>query len=148
MALTLVSRISSPTSCSRVSQRVHLLEPARLYPSVCLGRADGCVAKQLLNCPQISTSFEQMGGERMPQRMRSDTALHGRTPHRAAQAATDVRRGEALAGLRDEQRRLGLLQERGAATLQVARNRAPGRLPGGHDAGLRPLAEDTDVLGV
>src|SRR3954452_7788628 len=50
-------------SRSWVGQRVHLFEPARLYPSVCLGRADCCVAKKFLNCPQISTSLEQMSSK-------------------------------------------------------------------------------------
>src|SRR6476620_6756605 len=104
MALTLVSRIRPPNrSRSWVSQRVHLLEPARLYPSVSLGRADCCVAKQLLNCPQISTSLEQMGGERVPQGMRRDAAGDGRATHPAGQAAAHVGGGKALARLRNEQ---------------------------------------------
>src|SRR3954468_22956586 len=128
MALTLVSRISSPTSCSRVSQRVHLLEPARLYPSVCLGRADRCVAKQLLNCPQISTSFEQMGCERMPQRMRRHTSLYRRSAHPAGQAPAHVGCRKTPARLRDEHRRLGFVDERGTAALEVAADRTPCRL--------------------
>src|SRR5436190_7400036 len=110
MAFTLVSRFL-PRSRSWVSQRVHLLEPTRLYPSVCLGRADRCVAEQFLNCPQIGASFEQMGREGMPKRMRRDAALHGGAAHPAGQATAHVRGGKALASLRDEQRRLAVLLE-------------------------------------
>src|SRR3954449_8233821 len=113
MAFTLVSRIRPPNrSRSWVSQRVHLLEPPRLYPSVCLGRADRCVAKQLLNCPQISTSFEQMGCERMPQRMRRHTSLYRRSAHPAGQAPAHVGCRKTPARLRDEHRRLGFVDER------------------------------------
>src|SRR3954468_3635467 len=130
MAFTLVSKISAaPSSRSWVSQRVHLLEPSRLYPSVCLRRGDSCVAKQLLNCPQIGTSFEQMGGERVSQRMRRHTPLYSRAPHPAVKPTTHVRGRQALAGLRDEERRLAFLLQRGAPALEIARDRPPCRFP-------------------
>src|SRR6478609_11266432 len=115
MALTLVSRIRPPNrSRSWVSQRVHLLEPARLYPSVSLGRADRCMAEQLLNCPQIGTSFEQMGGEGVAEGMWGDTALDGGTANPSVQSAPHIRGRQAPSCLRDEQRRLALLLERRA----------------------------------
>src|SRR4051794_27606398 len=142
MALTLVSRIRPPNrSRSWVSQRVHLLEPARLYPSVCLGRADCCVSKQLLNCPQIGTSLEQVRRERVPQGMRRDAACDGCAPHPAGQAAAHVRGGKALARLRDEERGLLVVQQRWPATLEIAGDRAPRGLARGHYARLRALAE-------
>src|SRR3954449_1747892 len=126
MALTLVSRIRPPArSRSWVSQRVHLLEPPRLYPSVCLRRTDCCVAKQLLNCPQISTSFEQMGGEGVTQCMRCYASLYGRATYPSVEPAPHVGGRQAPSCLRDEQRRLGFLLECRAAAFEVARDRTP-----------------------
>src|SRR3954470_20547815 len=97
MALTFVSKdLQAPRSRSWVGQRVHLLEPPRLYPSVCLRRADRCMAEKLLNCPQIGTTLEQMRGERVPQRVRRDAALHRRAADPSGQTATYVRGGKAL----------------------------------------------------
>src|SRR5215212_4950188 len=103
MALTLVSRIPPLGSRSWVGQRVHRLEPARLYPSVCLGRAYRCVAQKLLNSPQIGTSFEQMSGERVPQGVWCDPSLNRRAAHPSGQAPAHVGGGKTLASLRNEE---------------------------------------------
>src|SRR5215211_800177 len=90
-----------------------------------------------------------MSGERVPQRVRMDRALRRGVPRPGAQPAPDVGRGEAPAGLGEEESGLaGAGVERGAGTLQVAGDGTQSVLADGHEAGLAALPLDADLLGV
>src|SRR5579872_683531 len=66
MALTLVSKSLCPWMRTGVCRS----KARRLNPSVDLGGRDGCVSKQLLDRAQVGAALEQMGCERVPQRVR------------------------------------------------------------------------------
>src|SRR5918994_3245381 len=99
MAFRFVS-IGGSLSRPRVSTGVRHLEAARLYPSVGLGRAYRGVAQELLDRAQVGSSFEQVGGERVAQRVGRDA----RAPDLELQTAPHVGGREAAAALREEQR--------------------------------------------
>src|SRR5690242_1241324 len=72
IALTFVSTWSL---CPGMAACVGCAQPRGLYPSVDLGRADGCVAKELLDRPQVRAALQQMGREGVAQRVRMHLAL-------------------------------------------------------------------------
>ena len=81
-----------------MSACIRSLQAPRLYPSVGLGRAYRGVAEQLLDRAQIGPALEQMGGERMTQRV-------GRHPGLArleVQAAPHVRGRQPATALGQE----------------------------------------------
>src|SRR4051794_17811401 len=80
IALTLASTFAIPVPSLRARMRVRVrpFQPARLYPSVCLCCTDAGVSEQFLNCPQIGTSLEQMGGEGVPEGVRRYASRQGR----------------------------------------------------------------------
>src|SRR2546423_9991273 len=127
--------------CLGARMRASVLPPKapRLYPSVGLGRAYAGVAEQLLDGAEVGASLEQMGGERVAQRVRRD-ARSGRHPLGGeTKPATDVRGGEAAAAPRQEQRRLGAPagpsavrgREPGPGAREIALQRSPGGLARG-----------------
>ena len=126
------------------------LEPRGLYPSVDLGRRDGSVPEKLLDRTQVGPALEQVRRERMAQRMRvrrrpaprRDASRRAggaarRTSTAAARTSRGTARGVVVAVL-----------ERRAGALEVARDRAQRRLADRHEAGLRPLALDAQLLAV
>ena len=75
----------------------------RLYSSVDLSRGDGGVAKQLLNRPEVRASLEQVGRERVPERVRIDTLerrnMGGRLARPRPQPPADIRGRQTTARL-------------------------------------------------
>src|SRR5918999_1392434 len=143
MAFRFVS-IGGSLSRPRVSAGVRHLEAARLYPSVGLGRADRGVSQQLLDRAQVGASFQQVGGERMAQRVGRDAGA----ARLELQPASHVRGGEAATALRQEQGvALARLQGRAPAR-EVAVDRAPGVLAGRDEPRAAPLPFHPNLLGV
>src|SRR2546421_920548 len=79
-AFTLVSTVLFPCSRAWMRLRIGLSQPPRLYPSVCLSRADARVPEQLLDHAQVRPALEQVRGERVAQRVRGDPAAEPQTP--------------------------------------------------------------------
>ena len=50
----------------------HLLQVVAVQMGVDLGRGDGLVAQHFLYRTQVCTSFDQVGGKRVPKGMRTD----------------------------------------------------------------------------
>src|SRR3954468_4631648 len=136
MAFTFVSKPSR----SRVSRCVHRLEPPRLYPGVGLRRANRRMTEQLLNSPQISAPFEEVGCEGVAQGVRRDPALERRATPPGGQATPHIGRRKPPSALREKECGLGVLLQRRPGALEVARQGAPRRLPRRDDARLRALA--------
>src|SRR4051812_40408937 len=153
-ALTLVSTVALyPCLCARMRLCIGLLKPLRLYPSVGLSRADARVAQQLLNRAEVGAALEQMGRERVPERVRRHPGRGPDTPGGQPQAAAHVARREAPAALREEQGGLDALARRGTrqlrpAAVEIGLQRAPAHLAGGEDSRPRALAGNSHLLGV
>src|SRR2546429_198297 len=100
--------IASPSPCLAPRMGLGIPPPkaARLYPSVGLRRAYARVPEELLDGAQIGSALEQVGGERVPERVRRDTRSGRRPPRGEPQPAPDVGGGEPAAAAREEQRRL------------------------------------------
>src|SRR5436190_20540623 len=132
--------------------RVRRSQARRLYPSVDLSRRDGCVAKELLDGPQVGSSFEQMGGERVAQRMGIQAVERrhvGRPPPRpGSQPASDVGCAQATPRLGQKQRAATVDVENGPGPGQVALDRSERVLAGGDDSGLAALALNPNRLAV
>src|SRR3954453_3887897 len=145
MALTLVSTACLPQPLSaRMCPLIGLFEPRGLYPSVDLRRGDTCMSEHLLDCPQVGAAVEEVGCERMTQRMRMDASLDGGVPRPHAKATPNVGGREPPPGLREEQSLLTAdIRQGRARALGVARKGTPRRLAGGDDPGLGALAFHT-----
>ncbi len=107
--------------------------------------ADGGVAQQFLNHPQIRTVFEQVGGEAVAQHVGRDVPRHPG----AADAPFDMRPesvgGERGAAVREEDIGGGArLYEFGARSGQVTIQSGRRLAAHGHHAFLVPLADDVD----
>src|SRR6476646_11043485 len=110
-----------------------------------LGRLDAGVAEHLLDAAQVAAALEQVGGERVPQRVRRDVlgdpglagVLADELEHRLA--------GDALAAVVEEKNVAALepAQVR-AAALEVDPGRLGGALSHRHDPLLRALAGAAD----
>src|SRR5262245_56622150 len=61
---------------SRMRLLVHSKQLCRVDVRIALGRAQAGMTEQLLNGPQIGAVLQQMGGKRVPQRVRAD--IHAR----------------------------------------------------------------------
>src|ERR1700722_2749840 len=124
----------------------------RLYPSVDLRGRDACMPEQLLDDAEVGAAFEQMGRERMPERVRMEIPNAGDLrrgllrPH--PQAATNVRGAQTASRLRQEERSVLAVGERRSRTGQVALDRPQGMFARGHEARLFPLALNAHLLGV
>src|SRR2546423_3745075 len=150
IALTFVSPIAIASPClgPRMGLGIHPPKAPRLYPSVGLRRAYARVPEELLDGAQIGSALEQVGGERVPERVRRDTRSSRRPPRGEPQPAPDVGGGEPAAATGEEQRRLDppvrtaplLGRESRPALRQVGVDRAPGGLPGGHGPPPPPLS--------
>src|SRR3954465_9231425 len=101
MALTLVSTACLPQPLSaRMCPLIGLFEPRGLYPSVDLRRGDTCMSEHLLDRAQVRTAVQEMGRERVTQRVWMDPALQRCMPRPHAQATADVGCRQAAARLR------------------------------------------------
>src|SRR4051812_47185854 len=90
-----------------------------------------------------------MGGKGVSQRGRRNATGNRRLAHPLLEPATYVRGAQAPPAAADEQRRLLRGRPEGVASdLEVATERALGRLADGHQAGLRALAGDANGLGL
>src|SRR4029079_12475931 len=99
---------------------IGLFEPRGLYPSVDLRRRNARMSEHLLDGPQVSPAVEQMRRERVPEGVRVDPSLDRSVPRPHAQAAPDIRRGQARAGLGEEERLLATaVAERRTGALDV-----------------------------
>ena len=61
----------------RVGLGINRLQALQIHFGINLGRRQSCVAQQFLNRYQIGTSIEQMGSERMTQKMRTQRLPFG-----------------------------------------------------------------------
>src|SRR5919202_374350 len=142
-----------PRSRPRVGARIGQLEPPRLHPRVGLGRGQRGVAEQLLDGPQVGPALEQVGGERVPQRVRGHPAGEGDAAHGLPEAAAYVGGGQPPPTPREEQRGLGARAvagggQRRPAPLEVCGESPPRGLTRRHDPRLPALALDPHLLAV
>ncbi len=88
---------------------IHLAEMFHCHERIYLRRGDGRVAEEFLDHPDVRAAIEQVGGERVPQRMRRDIgearparggAQHhpGTLPSEPASARVEKHRGPMVAG--------------------------------------------------
>src|SRR3954464_14376790 len=106
-AKTVVEQLSAARP--RVTGRVHLAQPIDGDQCVDLCGGHRRVAEQLLDHAYVGAAVEQVGGERVPQRVRGDVAgdarplrgsgqhCPGRLPGQAAAAGVEEQRGSPLA---------------------------------------------------
>ena len=125
-------------------------QPRRLDPRVDLSRRDTRVSQKLLDRAQVRPALEQMGRERVAQRVRRNAAR--RPPPRAPTCSSRRRTSDG-----DEPPPAAAEEQRGSsraapsawrATSQIAAQRALSGLADRHDPRLRALAGDADGLGV
>jgi len=89
-------------------QTVGLLEPFRRHVRVQLGRSEARVAQYLLNCSQISTAIEEVGGGGVADRMGSGRPAAGKVGEERRDEPVYRAAGERPAGCSEEQvRRVG-----------------------------------------
>src|SRR5215207_8215283 len=98
-------------------------EPRRLNLGVDLRRGEAGVTEQLLDRAEIRAALEQVGRERVPQRMRGDPSRDRRLPDPALQPAAHVRWVKPPPALRQKQRILGRTHESGTSPFQVTPER-------------------------
>ena len=111
------------------------------------------MAEQLLDRPQVGAPLEQVGGERVAQRVGRDSGRERGSTRPHPEPAADVRGREAPSAPRDEQ---GLLRaiaglprgERQPPAGQIALERALARLAERDDPRAPSLALDAHLLGV
>src|SRR4051794_8162661 len=109
------------------------------------------MSQQLLDRPQIRSTLEKMGRERVSEGVRVHGALGCSMARPRPQPAPDVRRGQPAAGLREEQRTVraggpGAAGEPRPAALEPARDGLQRLLADRHEARLAALALDADLL--
>src|ERR1044071_4617866 len=127
--------------------RIRRLEPGGLYTGIDLRRGDAAVAEHLLDRPEVRSAVQQVGRERVAQRVRMGPALQRGALGPAPHTALYVSRRQPLAGLREEQRDLRAIGlQRGTRPFHVAGQGPDGGLPDRHDPRLAALALDAHLL--
>ena len=86
----------SATTALWVGLLVGLDQLRGVHVGVALRRAEARVAEQLLNGAQIRAPFQQMGGERMPQRVRADAESRAALRHVLPDQPIDASRRQPL----------------------------------------------------
>src|SRR5512146_2277621 len=81
---------------------VRISQTRGVDPSVDLRGRNRGMAEQLLDRAQVGPTFQQVGGEAVPQRVRRDARGERGLAHPEGQAAGDVGVGEATAALGEE----------------------------------------------
>ena len=84
---------------------VLLAEPVRRDQRVDLGGGQDGVAEELLDHADVGAALQEVGGERVAERVRGDPPLEPGPPGAAAQDARRALPGQAAAALVEEQRR-------------------------------------------
>ena len=137
-----------------MSASVDLSDPLAGQVGVELGRADTRMSEQLLNDPQVGSALEQMGRERVAERVRADPSAEAGGPGRRPDDRERLLPGEPAAAIAEEQRpaalgrRLAELEQRRPALVEPPPQPVERDVADRHEPLAVALADDPDEAAV